>query len=673
MRRSAFAKTARWPSSTRVRDAVRLSGRIRVSRQRQVDHPSDGSAKNEADPTIPVLGTAQRLVVATGLEQKVPTKGGTAWHEILPKDPQPLVVHDECRGIGPSRPQNLTVDFEKGVATQDVEIAPGRRECGQLLQHGREIDVVSVAHSHEFARCVVEPEVSCRGHPSIFLMKNENPINIGGQSALQVVTGPVVANNDLVRSTGLVQHRGHRRPDRFGGLIAGNEDGKSRRVSPAGTGLSHGRCEILWPFVSAHDPEYRAPREPYSGESQGIAVRFPCGGLGQLASAGCGMSAPARSSGIVRGLEVLAGSGKPGKVLAARLDRFRVAGLGSGRAGWQVTGRGSDAQLFQRQAALYRRIWGEAAEAVDARIEELGDEFLSIRRDGVETIVRFHLVMADHPATIALALDKPVVHRLLRTNGVPVPDYCLVDLRSRAEATAFLLDAGPCVVKPANGTGGGAGVTCGVESPDDLGRAWLAAAPFDDDILVERAVSGEEYRLLFLDGQLIDVICRARPTVEGDGRSTVIGLMSAENRRRLESGSDEVARLLRLDVDAALALRAGGWSPHSVPALGQRVVVKGTVGENARADNTTVQSLAPSLVSAAARAVALTRLRLAGVDLVTPDPHGALEASGGAILEVNGTPGLHYHYEVASPELATKVAVPILDRLLTPLKDLDSL
>ena len=338
-----------------------------------------------------------------------------------------------------------------------------------------------------------------------------------------------------------------------------------------------------------------------------------------------------------------------------------------------MTGRGSDeALLFQRQAALYRRIWGEAAEAVGARIDELGGEFLSIQRDGVETIVRFHLVMADHPATIALALDKPTVHRLLETDGIPVPDYRLVDLPSRQRAMDFL-EGGPCVVKPANGTGGGTGVTCGVESSDDLGRAWLAAAPFDDDILVERAIQGREYRLLFLDGELIDVVSRARPTVEGDGRSSVIELMSAENRRRLQAGSDEVARLLRVDVDTSLALRAGGWSSRSVPDLGQHVVVKGTVGENARADNATVRTLAPSVVRAAARAVALTRLRLAGVDLVTPDPNKALEDCGGAILEVNGTPGLHYHYEVAEPELATKVAVTVLDRLLPSANESDSL
>jgi hypothetical protein len=49
---------------------------------------------------------------------------------------------------------------------------------------------------------------------------------------------------------------------------------------------------------------------------------------------------------------------------------------------------------------------------------------------------------------------------------------------------------------------------------------------------------------------------------------------------------------------------------------------------------------------------------------VTPDPTRSLVEAGGTILEVNATPGLHYHYQVANPAHAAPVAVPILKRLL---------
>jgi cyanophycin synthetase len=70
------------------------------------------------------------------------------------------------------------------------------------------------------------------------------------------------------------------------------------------------------------------------------------------------------------------------------------------------------------------------------------------------------------------------------------------------------------------------------------------------------------------------------------------------------------------------------------------------------------------LVAEAREAAAQVGVRLAGVDLITSDLGRCLKESGGVIIEVNGTPGLHYHYQVADEANATLVAVPILRRLL---------
>jgi D-alanine-D-alanine ligase-like ATP-grasp enzyme len=58
-------------------------------------------------------------------------------------------------------------------------------------------------------------------------------------------------------------------------------------------------------------------------------------------------------------------------------------------------------------------------------------------------------------------------------------------------------------------------------------------------------------------------------------------------------------------------------------------------------------------------------VRLAGVDVVTTDLSTSLRSSGGVVLEVNPIPGLFHHYNVANPASAARVAVPILEMLLT--------
>jgi D-alanine-D-alanine ligase-like ATP-grasp enzyme len=48
---------------------------------------------------------------------------------------------------------------------------------------------------------------------------------------------------------------------------------------------------------------------------------------------------------------------------------------------------------------------------------------------------------------------------------------------------------------------------------------------------------------------------------------------------------------------------------------------------------------------------------------VAPDVERPLAESNGVVLEVNPIPGLQHHYNVAEPEAATRVAVPVLEAL----------
>ncbi len=377
------------------------------------------------------------------------------------------------------------------------------------------------------------------------------------------------------------------------------------------------------------------------------------------------MSPSPEPKAVTRIIASLGRMGRPGRVLAPQFDALRSPGLGAALQRWRADKGEHEERLARTHTDTYRRIWEDAAVAVGADLEELADDFLVLSRDGIQTVLWRHLVMLDHPATSALALDKSVVHRLLTEDGLPVPEHLEADRRDRESALEFLAgSAERYVIKPANGTSGGTGVTCGVESAEDLWRSWLGAARWDSRILIERQTKGEEYRLLFLDGELLNAVHRQRPCVTGNGTDSVLALIEAENDRRLDVRNREASRLIDVDLDCELAVRHSGLSLRSVAASDQLVTVKGTVSQNAIADNSTVRSLSPQLVRQAARAAELLHLQLAGIDLVTPDPTISLTEAGGTILEVNATPGLHYHYQVTDREHATPVAVPILRKLL---------
>jgi cyanophycin synthetase len=331
---------------------------------------------------------------------------------------------------------------------------------------------------------------------------------------------------------------------------------------------------------------------------------------------------------------------------------------------WRRRSAAVRSSLDRANANLYQTIWNDAAVAVGADVKQMGEGFLLLRRGSMQTIVWRHLVMIDHQVTQRLSMNKPLSQRLLSTVGLPVPDGLTFDFHDLTLARAFVEGSSlPCVVKPA-GQASGTGVTCGVESRDDLERAAVRAARWGRELLVERQAQGGEYRVLVLDGEVLGAVRRRATQVHGDGRSSIGDLIHAENERRITSGWASGGRVLSVDLDCLLTLRRAGYSLGSVPAEGAVVTVKTSVHENRAEDNETVTHISEPLAGDVRRAAAALELRLAGVDLMTPDPSTTLDQSGGVILEVNHPAGLHFHYQVADPKTATPVAVPILNSLL---------
>jgi cyanophycin synthetase len=314
----------------------------------------------------------------------------------------------------------------------------------------------------------------------------------------------------------------------------------------------------------------------------------------------------------------------------------------------------------------YAAIWRDAARELGAHVVDHGHGFLEIAAGRRSTWVWRQYVMLDDVLAFRRSLDKELVHDLLGGAGLPIPAHAAFRASDLRPAVAFLRSrGGPCIVKPADGTGGGMGVTSGVRSPNDLVLATALATRFGGRLLIEEQVAGSMYRLLFLEGRLVGVVRRRSTSVVGDGQSTVRELIARENRRRLAARGSGGFSLLRVDLDCLATLRAGGWSMRAVPRPGEDVTLKISSSDNRREDNETIRApLDPGLVAQAAAATELLGLRLAGVDVISADPGRPLADTGGVIIEVNCTPGLSYHYHIRDEP--TRVAVQVLRRLLEP-------
>jgi len=340
-------------------------------------------------------------------------------------------------------------------------------------------------------------------------------------------------------------------------------------------------------------------------------------------------------------------------------------------ARWQTLGYKAAARWQYRkspppepgQRGFYRTLWQEAAAAIGATIAYPDDFYAEIRFPGMVLRVHDHITSLDDLVTGTITANKPLVSRLLAEEGIPVPRSCVTRFDDPQAGWQFAACLGrPCVVKPARGTGGGTGITTEITSRRALVSAMARAGAYCNDVVIEEHVPGDNYRLLYLDGDLVDAVERRPPTLCGDGRSTIKQLIEADNAQLLRRGVGLDRSPFAIDHELRRTLDRAGRDLGSVPAAGELVSLKAVVSQNGRQFNTQAgDRVCPALVLAGSRAAAVLGVRLAGVDVVTPDPGLPLDEAGGAIIEVNTTPGLHYHYMVSGEP--TQVARIILERL----------
>lgn len=317
----------------------------------------------------------------------------------------------------------------------------------------------------------------------------------------------------------------------------------------------------------------------------------------------------------------------------------------------------------RHRSQFYEDVWRDAAGELGATIEVRSKQILEIRRGGVNIRVHQNDTPLDGPGTVRLSRAKPIVRTMLRSRGLPTPNDAEFSLHELKKAYRFLAQHRLCVVKPAYGTGFGNGITTGLATPRQLFKAALRAAGYGPTLLIEEQVEGDTIRLLYLDGQLLDAVKRSPPTVLGDGKSKISQLVGSLNQRRLNAGYKLAQSILKYDPDMERTLARQGLSWQSVPADGQRIVVKGVINDNMADENVSVvDQVCERIIAAGRLATELIGARLVGVDIITPDVRQGLEEVGGKILELNTTPGYHYHYFTQNG--TRRVAVPILKTCL---------
>jgi len=266
---------------------------------------------------------------------------------------------------------------------------------------------------------------------------------------------------------------------------------------------------------------------------------------------------------------------------------------------------------------------------------------------------------------VELASDKEETNKILGSLGLPVPRQELVQTEDQAKRSARRIGY-PVVTKPYNGNHG-RGISIRLTNDDEVVAGFRTAREHSRSVIVETFVTGDDHRLLVVNGELVAATRRTPGHVVGDGVHTVAQLVEVVNQDpRRGVGHEKVLTRLELDAQAEMMLGRVGYDRDSVPKADEVVYLRSTANLSTGGTATDVTDIIhPDNRDMAVRAIKAIGLDVGGVDFLSDNIAESYQTHGGGICEVNAAPGFRMH--VAPSEGTPRdVAGPVIDMLFPP-------
>jgi cyanophycin synthetase len=319
-----------------------------------------------------------------------------------------------------------------------------------------------------------------------------------------------------------------------------------------------------------------------------------------------------------------------------------------------------------------RRAFGPSTQAI---LDEAASRDIPFIRLNEQSLVqlgqgryqqRIRATMTSMTSALAvdIAQDKKLTNRLLASAGLPVPRSEVVDSADDAVAAAKRIGY-PVVTKPLDGNHG-RGVGLGIRSDRAVRTGFNRALKQSrgGEVVVEKMVEGSDYRILVVGGQMVAVAERVPAQVVGDGTHTVrelVDITNADPRRGI--GHEKVLTRIRLGEESDRLLREQKRSLDDVPGEGAvvQLAATGNMSTGGSAIDRTWEAHEDN-VDIAEEAARVVGLDIAGIDFLAPDITKPVRETGGAIIEVNASPGfrMHTHPTEGDPQFAAR---PVIDLL----------
>ncbi len=281
--------------------------------------------------------------------------------------------------------------------------------------------------------------------------------------------------------------------------------------------------------------------------------------------------------------------------------------------------------------------------------------------------MRFQATITCKTSNIAvdIACNKEETKRMLDMASIPVASggICVdeEDLEAVIKKIGF-----PIVIKPLDGNHG-KGASINVKNLEDAKEGLAHAKNYSRRVIVEKFITGFDFRVLVIDNKLVAAALREPAHVKGDGVNSIQQLIDETNKDpRRGYGHENVLTEITVDRDTTDLLTKLGYDLDTVPAKDEIVYLKSTANLSTGGTSVDVTDLMhPENIFLCERISRVIGLDVCGIDIMAQNLTQPLKENGGCILEVNAAPGFRMHL-APSEGLPRNVAAPVIDMLYPP-------
>ena len=240
--------------------------------------------------------------------------------------------------------------------------------------------------------------------------------------------------------------------------------------------------------------------------------------------------------------------------------------------------------------------------------------------------VRFRATMSDKTSSIAvdIAGNKEETKRMLEDQAIPVAKGMTISNHSELEQAIRVLGF-PLVIKPLNANHG-RGASINVKTREEAGKAFEHAQTFSRKVIIERFISGCDFRVLVINNKMVAAALRIPAHIKGDGQSTIRELIDTENRDpRRGYGHENVLTEITVDRDTLDLLQKKEYTLESVPQDGELVFLKSTANLSTGGTSIDVtEKVHPQNIFICERISRIIGLDICGIDLMAENlPHSS--------------------------------------------------